>query len=73
MKHKGKVQIGSSILDAELEIDEELEIPPEIKAAIERMRVAFNLPWWNIGITDDKIVEGSLVKPITDESRLLES
>ncbi len=60
---KCQIQIGDKLLDAEIEIDIE---------QVRRTVKEFNLPWMNVGITDDKIVEGSLVEPITDENRLLD-
>jgi len=63
MMRKCQIQIGDKLLDAEIEIDIE---------QVRRTVKEFNLPWMNVGITDDKIVEGSLVEPITDENRLLD-
>ncbi len=71
MIRKCQIQIGDALLDADLEMVQE-ELPEEIKRGAERLQQAFNWPLWNVGITEDKIVEGSLVEPITDENRLLD-
>ncbi len=70
--YKGKVQIGTMLLDAEIEMDEKPITDDQIDAVTylfaDLRQYQARYPTW-----DKKVVDGSLAQPVTNPAQLLES
>lgn len=74
--HKATIQIGGTTLDADIEIDEAMVIDDDqlasMKGAFANYREYIaKYPTWVKEA--DKVVDGSIVQPVTDPARLLET